>query len=176
MVNLFTFNMISKKNWTFVLATKSNIALVSVHGMIDGTTSLREGDIAVSAGRRTKVCFARSCLWSKSVDGRVYVPYRLSNEYSKLYLLKFQYSLDIFRIQKKSQTVHVPFVCPVQPFKIARWPGDEADTESYGEHWERNLCEVCSSHTPARFHRHSAKVWVSVFALYCLTLSNMSVK
>lgn len=74
-----------------VLETKSNISLVSVHGMIDGTTSLREGDIAVSAGRRTKVCFARSCLWSKSVDGRVYVPYRLSNEYSKFYLLQFQY-------------------------------------------------------------------------------------
>ncbi|TMS06167.1 Zinc metalloproteinase nas-14 [Larimichthys crocea] len=33
--------------------------------IIDGTTSLREGDIAVTAGRRSKVCFARSCLWSK---------------------------------------------------------------------------------------------------------------
>ncbi|XP_075896241.1 hatching enzyme 1.2-like [Nelusetta ayraudi] len=57
---------------------------IHVHGMIDGTTSLREGDIAVSAGRRTKVCFARSCLWSKSVDGRVYVPFRLSNEYTDI--------------------------------------------------------------------------------------------
>lgn len=92
MVSLSRFHTISKKNQTFVLAKKkSNISLVSVHGMIDGTTSLREGDIAVSAGRRTKVCFARSCLWSKSVDGRVYVPYRLSNEYSKLYLLTIQY-------------------------------------------------------------------------------------
>ncbi|XP_041806106.1 low choriolytic enzyme [Chelmon rostratus] len=50
--------------------------------IIDGTTSLREGDIAVSSGRRSKVCFARSCLWSKSVDGHVYVAYKLSPEYS----------------------------------------------------------------------------------------------
>ncbi|XP_071323868.1 hatching enzyme 1.2 [Trachinotus anak] len=52
--------------------------------IIDGTTSLREGDIAVSAGRRSKVCFARSCLWSKSVDGHVYIAYRLSPEYSEI--------------------------------------------------------------------------------------------
>ncbi|XP_044073886.1 hatching enzyme 1.2 [Siniperca chuatsi] len=51
---------------------------------IDGTTSLREGDIAVSSGRRSKVCFARSCLWSKSVDGHVYIAYRLSPEYSEM--------------------------------------------------------------------------------------------
>uniref|UniRef100_A0AAQ4PEL2 Metalloendopeptidase n=1 Tax=Gasterosteus aculeatus aculeatus TaxID=481459 RepID=A0AAQ4PEL2_GASAC len=52
--------------------------------IIDGTTTLREGDIAVSSGRRSKVCFARSCLWSKSVDGHVYVAYRLSSEYSEM--------------------------------------------------------------------------------------------
>ncbi|XP_072300486.1 hatching enzyme 1.2 [Eucyclogobius newberryi] len=52
--------------------------------IIDGSTSLREGDIAVSAGRRSKVCFARSCLWSKSVDGHVYIAYNLSPEYSEI--------------------------------------------------------------------------------------------
>ncbi|KAM9850863.1 high choriolytic enzyme 1 [Aulostomus maculatus] len=52
--------------------------------IIDGTTSLREGDIAVSSGRRSKVCFARSCLWSKSVDGHVYIAYRLSPDYSEM--------------------------------------------------------------------------------------------
>ncbi|XP_037542854.1 high choriolytic enzyme 1 [Nematolebias whitei] len=52
--------------------------------IIDGTTTLREGDIAVSAGRRSRVCFARSCLWSKSVDGHVYVAYTLSPEYSEI--------------------------------------------------------------------------------------------
>ncbi|KAL7384353.1 hypothetical protein ABVT39_000529 [Epinephelus coioides] len=51
--------------------------------IIDGTTSLREGDIAVSAGRRSKVCFARSCLWAKSVDGHVYIAYKLSPEYTE---------------------------------------------------------------------------------------------
>ncbi|XP_067459518.1 hatching enzyme 1.2 isoform X3 [Thunnus thynnus] len=52
--------------------------------IIDGTTSLREGDIAVSSGRRSKVCFARTCLWSKSVDGHVYIAYRMSPEYSEM--------------------------------------------------------------------------------------------
>lgn len=47
----------------------------------DGSNILREGDIAVSTGRRNKVCFARSCLWSKSVDGYVYIAYNLSPEY-----------------------------------------------------------------------------------------------
>ncbi|KAM9346848.1 uncharacterized protein ABDE67_011161 [Symphorus nematophorus] len=56
---------------------------VHVSQMIDGTATLREGDIAVSSGRRAKVCFARSCLWSKSVDGHVYVAYRLSPNYSE---------------------------------------------------------------------------------------------
>ncbi|XP_069011356.1 hatching enzyme 1.2 [Embiotoca jacksoni] len=52
--------------------------------IIDGTTTLREGDIAVSSGRRAKVCFARSCLWSKSVDGHVYIAYSLSPNYSEI--------------------------------------------------------------------------------------------
>ena len=60
-----------------------SIIAVLVTGIIDGTTSLREGDIAVTAGKRSKVCFARSCLWAKSVDGHVYVAYRLSPDYSK---------------------------------------------------------------------------------------------
>ncbi|XP_041922792.1 hatching enzyme 1.2 isoform X2 [Alosa sapidissima] len=48
----------------------------------EGTT-LREGDIAVSnMGGRT--CFARSCLWSKSVDGHVYIAYTFSPEYNEL--------------------------------------------------------------------------------------------
>ncbi|XP_008297365.1 low choriolytic enzyme [Stegastes partitus] len=52
--------------------------------VIDGTTTLREGDIAVTSGRRSKVCFARSCLWSKSVDGHVYIAYKLSEDYTDL--------------------------------------------------------------------------------------------
>ncbi|CAL8321633.1 unnamed protein product [Merluccius merluccius] len=47
------------------------------------STNLREGDIAVSTGRRAKVCFAKSCQWAKSVDGHVYVPYRLSAQYTE---------------------------------------------------------------------------------------------
>ncbi|XP_076858238.1 hatching enzyme 1.2 [Brachyhypopomus gauderio] len=47
---------------------------------VDDGVSLREGDIAVS--RSQKGCFARSCLWSKSVDGHVYVAHTLSPKYS----------------------------------------------------------------------------------------------
>lgn len=45
--------------------------------------TLREGDIAVSNRMGSKTCFARSCLWSKSVDGHVYIAYTFSPEYSK---------------------------------------------------------------------------------------------
>ncbi|TRY99643.1 hypothetical protein DNTS_000105, partial [Danionella cerebrum] len=45
-------------------------------------TNLREGDIAVS-GRSQRNCFARSCLWTKSVDGNVYIAYILSQAYSE---------------------------------------------------------------------------------------------
>uniref|UniRef100_A0A3B3SCZ7 Metalloendopeptidase n=1 Tax=Paramormyrops kingsleyae TaxID=1676925 RepID=A0A3B3SCZ7_9TELE len=40
-----------------------------------------EGDIAVSNKRGSRSCFARSCLWPKSVDGNVYIAYTLSPEY-----------------------------------------------------------------------------------------------
>lgn len=53
--------------------------------IIDGATTLREGDIAVSSGTPPRICFARSCLWSKSVDGHVYIAYNLSPEYSMLF-------------------------------------------------------------------------------------------
>ncbi|XP_028847000.1 high choriolytic enzyme 1 [Denticeps clupeoides] len=47
-------------------------------------TSFREGDIAVSNMVGSKSCFARSCLWSKSVDGHVYIAYTLSHEYNNV--------------------------------------------------------------------------------------------
>ncbi|MGH0123161.1 UNVERIFIED_CONTAM: hypothetical protein FKN15_078256 [Acipenser sinensis] len=43
--------------------------------------TFREGNIAVSTKRSSVRCFAWSCLWSKSVDGHVYVAYNLSSEY-----------------------------------------------------------------------------------------------
>ncbi|XP_015214709.1 hatching enzyme 1.2-like isoform X2 [Lepisosteus oculatus] len=46
--------------------------------------SFREGDIAVSKGQRSMSCFARSCLWPKSVDGYVYVPYNMSSDYNEI--------------------------------------------------------------------------------------------
>lgn len=43
------------------------------------------------------------------------------------------------------------------------WGGDKADKERDGEHREKYLCAVCSPDSPARLHRHSAKVWVRTF-------------
>nr|XP_019935767.1 PREDICTED: high choriolytic enzyme 1-like [Paralichthys olivaceus] len=42
------------------------------------------GDIAVPTGlQNADPCTTRGCLWPKSSDGNVYVPYRLSNAYSQ---------------------------------------------------------------------------------------------
>uniref|UniRef100_A0A8C6SAK4 Metalloendopeptidase n=1 Tax=Neogobius melanostomus TaxID=47308 RepID=A0A8C6SAK4_9GOBI len=42
------------------------------------------GDIAVPYGlQNADPCTARSCLWPKAKDGNVYVPYRISNQYSQ---------------------------------------------------------------------------------------------
>ncbi|XP_049899574.1 hatching enzyme 1.2-like [Epinephelus moara] len=41
------------------------------------------GDIAVPDGfQNADPCTARGCLWPKATDGNVYVPYRISNQYS----------------------------------------------------------------------------------------------
>ncbi|XP_039650215.1 low choriolytic enzyme-like [Perca fluviatilis] len=41
------------------------------------------GDIAVPTGlQNADPCTARGCLWPKATDGNVYVPYRISDEYS----------------------------------------------------------------------------------------------
>ncbi|XP_034723896.1 low choriolytic enzyme-like [Etheostoma cragini] len=41
------------------------------------------GDIAVPTGlQNADPCTARGCLWRKASDGNVYVPYRISNQYS----------------------------------------------------------------------------------------------
>ncbi|XP_055010588.1 low choriolytic enzyme-like isoform X2 [Boleophthalmus pectinirostris] len=43
-----------------------------------------EGDIAVPYGlQNADPCTARGCLWPKASDGNVYVPYRISNQYSQ---------------------------------------------------------------------------------------------
>ncbi|XP_072291590.1 low choriolytic enzyme-like [Eucyclogobius newberryi] len=43
-----------------------------------------EGDIAVPSGlQNADPCTARGCLWPKASDGNVYVPYRISNQYSE---------------------------------------------------------------------------------------------
>ncbi|XP_056134729.1 low choriolytic enzyme-like [Lampris incognitus] len=42
------------------------------------------GDIAVDSGlQNADPCTARGCLWPKASDGNVYVPYRISNQYSR---------------------------------------------------------------------------------------------
>ncbi|XP_041662213.1 low choriolytic enzyme isoform X3 [Cheilinus undulatus] len=74
--------------------------------IIDSTTSLREGDIAVSSGKRSKVCFARSCLWNKSVDGHVYIAYKLSTEYTDLEVKQIKKGME--NIEKGTCVRFVP--------------------------------------------------------------------
>ncbi|KAI1898308.1 hypothetical protein AGOR_G00070990 [Albula goreensis] len=61
--------------------------------VIEGT-SFREGDIAVTNRRGLKACFARSCLWPKSVDGYVYIPYLMSAEYDDMDRLAIQSGME----------------------------------------------------------------------------------
>uniref|UniRef100_A0A672PN95 Metalloendopeptidase n=1 Tax=Sinocyclocheilus grahami TaxID=75366 RepID=A0A672PN95_SINGR len=72
-------NFHTLKRTTVFLSNHCSLAVGVIS--VDGT-NLREGDIAVS-GRSQKNCFARSCLWTKSVDGKVYIAYSLSHAYSK---------------------------------------------------------------------------------------------
>ncbi|KAG2459605.1 UVS2 protein, partial [Polypterus senegalus] len=68
-----------KQHWSMA----ENGDSVLVNPPPEGTT-FREGDIAVSQRRSPISCFARSCLWPKSVDGFVYVPYNLSSQYNDI--------------------------------------------------------------------------------------------
>ncbi|XP_062326613.1 hatching enzyme 1.2-like isoform X3 [Osmerus eperlanus] len=45
---------------------------------------LMDGDIAVEseAERNADPCTSRGCMWGKSTDGKVYIPYAISNQYS----------------------------------------------------------------------------------------------
>ncbi|XP_066544627.1 high choriolytic enzyme 1-like [Amia ocellicauda] len=46
--------------------------------------TFKEGDIAVSSKRSAISCAGNSCLWPKSVDGYVYVPYIISPDYNDM--------------------------------------------------------------------------------------------
>lgn len=42
------------------------------------------GDIAMPEGlQNADPCTQRGCLWPKATDGKVYIPYRISNQYCK---------------------------------------------------------------------------------------------
>ncbi|XP_006636778.2 hatching enzyme 1.2-like [Lepisosteus oculatus] len=46
--------------------------------------TFKEGDIAVPSKRSAIICEGNSCLWPKSVDGYVYVPYIISPDYNDM--------------------------------------------------------------------------------------------
>ncbi|XP_049907060.1 high choriolytic enzyme 2-like [Epinephelus moara] len=63
----------------FSLLEKAN---VNVGKNIDEPLVL--GDIAVPDGfQNADPCTARGCLWPKATDGNVYIPYRISNQFSR---------------------------------------------------------------------------------------------
>ncbi|KAF4071868.1 hypothetical protein AMELA_G00267830 [Ameiurus melas] len=59
---------------------------------------LVEGDIAVSVDneRNADPCTSRGCMWPKSTDGKVYVPYVILNQYSSTELQVIKRGLDSF--------------------------------------------------------------------------------
>jgi hypothetical protein len=49
------------------------------------------------AERNADPCTSRGCMWPKSSDGRVYVPYVIANQYCKYHVMMISYltMLDI---------------------------------------------------------------------------------
>ncbi|XP_047436196.1 hatching enzyme 1.2-like [Mugil cephalus] len=67
----------------FSISTLLEKANVNVGKDLDDPLVI-DGDIAVPTGlENADPCTARGCLWPKSRDGNVYVPFRISSEYSQ---------------------------------------------------------------------------------------------
>uniref|UniRef100_W5LNB5 Metalloendopeptidase n=1 Tax=Astyanax mexicanus TaxID=7994 RepID=W5LNB5_ASTMX len=54
------------------------------------------GDIAIDNERNADPCTSRGCMWPKSSDGKVYVPYIISNQFASRELQVIQRGLDSF--------------------------------------------------------------------------------
>uniref|UniRef100_G3NRD7 Metalloendopeptidase n=1 Tax=Gasterosteus aculeatus TaxID=69293 RepID=G3NRD7_GASAC len=63
------------------LSKKCNIHLLNSN---DDNLHIREGDIASSFARSAITCPGNACMWQKSVDGFVYVPFMLSPLYDDM--------------------------------------------------------------------------------------------
>ncbi|RXM33737.1 Astacin-like metalloendopeptidase [Acipenser ruthenus] len=59
-----------------IIQANANIALVTRH------YSIKFGDIAVPNSRTAMFCPTNDCFWPRSDDGFVYIPYKISTEYS----------------------------------------------------------------------------------------------
>ncbi|MCI4378936.1 hypothetical protein PGIGA_G00221990 [Pangasianodon gigas] len=72
-------------------------ANTNIHRSSDEPT-LVEGDIAVSDdnARNADPCTSRGCMWPKSTDGKVYVPYVILNQYTSSELQVIQRGLNSF--------------------------------------------------------------------------------
>ncbi|KAL7833731.1 hypothetical protein AOLI_G00286910 [Acnodon oligacanthus] len=57
---------------------------------------LTEGDIAIDNRRNADPCTSTGCMWPKSSNGKVYVPYVIANHYSSRELQVIQRGLDSF--------------------------------------------------------------------------------
>uniref|UniRef100_A0A669EM71 Metalloendopeptidase n=1 Tax=Oreochromis niloticus TaxID=8128 RepID=A0A669EM71_ORENI len=68
----------------FLFISSKYTALITRHpGNLDEPLVIF-GDIAVPTGlQNADPCTARGCLWPKNNNGRVFVPYRISNQYSR---------------------------------------------------------------------------------------------
>lgn len=126
------------------------LLLVVAVNAADGV-KLREGDIAVSS-RSEKSCFAQGCLWSRSVDGHIYIAYTLSSEYSKFGFIVHTHTQTHTRKQTKKtkHTLHHIF------YIFFSWSGSSNDKTRYETDWEKHVCALCAQNTPKRLLGHSA--------------------
>lgn len=73
----------------------NNMTICLSHFSVEstGNKKIEHGDIVLDNSRNAMICrrSPKSCLWPSSEDRNVYVPYRLSRDYGKLFLLTFIY-------------------------------------------------------------------------------------
>ncbi|XP_053550175.1 high choriolytic enzyme 2-like [Bombina bombina] len=83
---------------------------------ISGMYFISNIDIAYRMGRRSSLCQMGICLWPKSEDGFVYIPYTISQTYSKMQQASFTTAFNDFArytcirfIPRASQTDYISF-------------------------------------------------------------------
>lgn len=66
---------------------------------------LVEGDLLITNTKNARICYMKTCLWPKSANGIVEVPYVISSDFCKWmpsrHFKKFSYALTLYVLKGK---------------------------------------------------------------------------